>query len=238
MMSVEGLMPDVLERPSAPTRHRLDVAAYYKMAETGILENPKHLELIDGQIMERFPVPIRHRLDVDAYYKMAEIGILTRTDRVELVDGEIIDMPPIGSPHAGVVKRLTQQFARAVADGLVILSVQDPLRLTSYDEPEPDLMLLRPRRDSYTESHPTAADVLLLVEVADSSLAFDRGVKLPLYAKFGIPDVWIVDIAGAVIEVYREPKESEYSVRERHCSGMLSPSLVPGVAIDVAVLFA
>lgn len=231
-------MPDVLERPHVPTRHQFDVEAYYKMAETGILEDPKHLELIDGQIMERFPVPARHRLSVDAYYKMAEIEILKRTDRVELIDGEIIDMPPIGSPHAGLVKRLTQQFARAVADGVVILSVQDPLRLTPYDEPEPDLMLLRPRADSYTESHPTAADVLLLVEVADSSLAYDRSVKLPLYGKFGMPEVWIVDIAGAVIEVYREPKESDYSMRERHCSGMLSPSLVSGVAIDVAGLFA
>jgi hypothetical protein len=94
---MEAPMSDVLERPSVPTRHRLDVEAYYKMAETGIFENPKHLELIDGQIMERFPVPIRHRLDVDAYYKIVEIGILKRTDRVELIDGEIIDMPPIGS---------------------------------------------------------------------------------------------------------------------------------------------
>lgn len=214
-------MPDMLEGPSAPMPRRLDVEAYYKMAETGILENPKHLELIDGQIMERFPVPARHRLDVDAYYKMAEIGILKRTDRVELIDGEIIDMPPIGSPHAGVVKRLTQQFARAVADGLVLLSVQDPLRLTPYDEPEPDFMRLRPRADSYTESHPTAADVLLLVEVADSSLGYDCSVKLPLYGKFGIPEVWIVDITGTVIEVYREPKDGE-----------------SGVAIDVTVLFA
>jgi Uma2 family endonuclease len=235
---MEGLMPDVLERPCVPTRHRLDVEAYYKMAETGILEDPKHLELIDGQVMERFPVPARHRLDVDAYYKMAEIGILKRTDRVELIDGDIIDMPPIESPHAGVVKRLTQQFARAVADGLVILSVQDPLRLTPYNEPEPDLMLLRPRTDSYTESHPTAVDVLLLVEVADSSLGYDRSVKLPLYGKFGIPEVWIVDIAGGAIEVFREPKDGDYAARERHCSGMLSPSLVSGVAIDVAALFA
>ncbi len=231
-------MPDVLERPSAPTRHRLDVEAYYKMAETGILKDPTHLELIDGQIMERFPVPTRHRLDVDAYYKMAEIGILRRTDRVELIDGEIIDMPPIGSPHAGVVKRLTQQFARAVADRLVILSVQDPLRLTPYNEPEPDLMLLRPRADSYTDGHPTAADVLLLVEVADSSLAYDCGVKLPLYGKFGVPEVWLADIAGAAIEVCRAPKDGDYAAREKHSSGVLSPSLVSGIAIDIAALFA
>jgi hypothetical protein len=134
------------------------------------------------------------------------------------------------------VKRLIQGFARAVADGLVILSVQDPLRLSPYDEP--DLMLLRPRRDSYTESHPSAADVLLLVEVADTSLGHDRSVKLPLYAQSGIPEVGIVDIAGAAIEVYHAPKNGTYAARKRHSSGVLAPSLASRVGIDIAALFA
>jgi len=191
-----------------------------------------------GEIIERPQAPARHRLDVGAYYKMAEAGILTREDRVELIDGEIIDMNPIGSPHAGKVNRLTQLFARAAADGLVIVAVQNPLRLDAYNEPEPDLALLRPRRDAYEASHPKAPDVLLLVEVSDSSLAYDRGVKLALYAKFGVPEVWIVDLAGAAVESFRRPKEGAYFSCKRQTGGALSPILVPDVAIDVGALFA
>ena len=121
-----------------------------------------------GETLERPQTPARHRLDVDAYYKMAEAGILTREDRVELIDGEIIDMNPIGSPHAALVKRLNRLFARAAAEGMVLVGVQDPLRLDAYNEPEPDLMLLRPRADDYQANHPGAADVLLLIEVSDS----------------------------------------------------------------------
>jgi Uma2 family endonuclease len=199
MTALEGLMPDVLERPFVPTRHRLDV---------------------------------------EAYYKMAEAGILPRDLRVELIDGEIIDMPAIGSPHAGLVKRLVRLFAPAAGEGRVTLSVQDPLRLDSFNEPEPDVMLLRPRADDYRTSHPTASEVLLLVEVADTSLGYDSSIKIPLYATFGIPEVWIVEIGGAAIEVYRSPKDGDYAARERHSSGVLSPALVSGIAIDVAALFA
>ena len=115
-------------------------------------------------------------------------------------------MNPIGSPHAAIAKRLNRLVARAAADGIVLVSVQDPLRLDAYNEPEPDFMLLQPRADDYRASHPSAADVLLLVEISDSSLTYDRGRKLALYAKFGVPEVWIVDIAGASVEVFRQPK--------------------------------
>jgi Uma2 family endonuclease len=199
MAFMEGLMPDVLERPYVPTRHRLDV---------------------------------------EAYYKMAEAGILPRDLRVELIDGEIIDMPPIGSPHAGKVNRLARLFIRALTDMTALVNVQSPLRLDLYNEPEPDITILRPRADAYEVSHPTARDVLLLVEVSDSSLGYDRGRKLALYAKCEVPEVWIVDISGGAIEVFREPKDSDYSVRERHSSGVLASSLVSGVTIDVAALFA
>jgi Uma2 family endonuclease len=191
-----------------------------------------------GEILERPQAPARHRLDVDAYYKMAEAGILTRADRVELIDGEIIDMNPIGSPHASVAKRLIQLFARAVAAGKVLASVQDPLRLDAFNEPEPDFMLLRPRADIYRASHPGAADVLLLVEVSDSSLAYDRGRKLALYAQFGVAEVWIVDLAGAAVEVYRQPKDGAYTLTERRTGGSLTPDRVPSVAIDIAALLA
>ncbi len=191
-----------------------------------------------GEILERMQRPARHRLDVGAFYKMAEAGIIKREDRVELIDGEIIDLNPIGSPHAGITNRLTRFFARAAAEGLVQLSVQSPLRLDAYNEPEPDLMLLRPRADDYRAAHPAAADVLLLIDVSDSSLVYDCGVKLALYAKFGVPEVWIVDIEGAAVEVCRKPEESAYAFRERRAEGQLAPTLVPSAAIDIGALFA
>ena len=185
-------------------------------------------------ILERPTAPIRHRLDVDAYYRMAEAGILAKTDRVELIDGDIIDMVPIGSGHAGNTNRLVRAFARTAAEGSVLLTVQTPLRLDGYNEPQPDVMLLRPRLDDYKARHPSAADVLLLVEVSDTSLAYDRGTKLALYARFGVPEVWIVDMPGGAVEAYRTPKDGAYTKRDRLASGWLSPALVPDLSIDVA----
>ena len=189
-----------------------------------------------GEILEHQQAPSRHRLDVGDYYKMAEAGILIQSDRVELIDGEIFDMVPIGSAHAGKTDRLNWLFARAAADGLAHVSVQRPLRLDAYNEPEPDVMLLKPRRDHYQSRHPSAADVLLLVEVAETSLSHDRGTKLPLYAKFGVPEVWIVDLRDAAIEVYRQPAGDAYASKQRLTSGVLAPVLVPGAMIDVAAL--
>ncbi|MGO9234762.1 MAG: Uma2 family endonuclease [Methylocella sp.] len=190
-----------------------------------------------GAIFDRPQTPTKHRFDVDAYYKLAEAGILPNPHRVELIDGEIIDLNSIGSPRAAITTRLTRQFIRAVGD-LAIISVQNPLRLDSYNEPEPDLLVLRPRADDYQANHPGAANVLLLIEVSETSLAYDRGRKLALYAKFGVAEVWIVDLAGAALEIYRQPKEGAYSLTERRTSGSLTPDLVPSVAIDVAALLA
>jgi Uma2 family endonuclease len=189
-----------------------------------------------GGMQNRPREPARHRLDVDAYYKMAEAGILRRDERVELIDGDIIDMNPIGSPHAAITNRLGRRLARSVGDATALVTVQSPLRLDAFNEPEPDLMLLRPRADDYRDSHPSAADVLLLVEVSDSSLTYDRGAKLALYAKFGVPEVWIIDVAGSAAEIYRQPKDGAYSSAERRTSGTLAPELIPGIAIDVATL--
>lgn len=191
-----------------------------------------------AEILERPLAPTRRRFDVDAYYRMAEAGVLGDARRVELIDGEIIDLAAIGSPHAAVTNRLVRGFARAAADGLVLLTVQNPLRLDAYNEPQPDLMLLRPRADDYRTSHPGAADVLLLAEVSETSLAYDRGVKLPLYARFGVPEVWIVDLVGGAVEVYREPKDGAYASRQLLADGLLSPPLVRSATIDVAGLIA
>jgi Uma2 family endonuclease len=173
-----------------------------------------------GEILERPKAPTRRRLDTDVYYKMAEAGILTDARHVELIDGEIIDMAAIGSPHAAVTNRLARRFARALRDEATLVNVQSPLRLDPYNEPQPDLMLLRTRDDDYRASHPSAADVLLLVEVSETSLVYDRGIKLALYAKFEVPEVWIIDLPGSAVD------------------GLLAPALVPGVTIDVTGLLA
>jgi Uma2 family endonuclease len=157
-----------------------------------------------GEILERPLAPARHRLSVNAYYRMAEAGILTDPHRVELIDGEIMDMPAIGSPHAAITNRLARLFARALPDEVALVSVQSPLRLDAYNEPE------------------GASDLLLLIEVSESSLAYDRSTKLALYAKFGVPEVWIVDLLGATVEVYREPRGGAYTSCERLAGGPLA----------------
>jgi Uma2 family endonuclease len=191
-----------------------------------------------GETLERPKAPTRRRLDVDVYYKMAEAGILTDPRHVELIDGELIDMAAIGSPHAAVTNRLARLFARALRDEAALVNVQSPLRLDPYNEPQPDVMFLRPRADDYRTSHPSAADVLLLVEVSETSLAYDRGIKPSLYARFGVPEVWIVDLLGNAVEVYRDPKEGAYASRGRLTDGLLAPALVPGATIDVSGLLA
>ena len=178
-----------------------------------------------------------HRFDVDDYYRMAEAGILSAKDRVELIEGEVVDMAPIGSEHGGKVNRLNRLLAPAMAAGHAIVSVQNPLRLDRRNEPQPDLMLLRPRRDRYREGHPTAADVLLLVEISDSSLAYDSGPKLALYARHGVPEVWVVDIVGRTVEVCLEPGPQGYARRRQVAAGTVSPTLVSDLVIDPETLW-
>jgi Uma2 family endonuclease len=151
----------------------------------------------------------RRRFTVSEYDRMAEAGILTEDDRVELIDGDIVEMAPIGQRHAGMVNRTTNLFVRSFADD-AITAVQNPVRLGEHSEPQPDVALLRHRPDFYASAHPTPADVLLLVEVAETSVASDRQVKIPLYARSGIPEVWLVDLDQGTITVYREPSASGY----------------------------
>ncbi len=140
---------------------------------------------------------------------MGESGILHEDDRVELVAGEIVEMTPIGSRHAASVKRLNHLLSER-STGRAILGVQDPLGLSDRDEPQPDVVLLRPRDDFYAGGHPRPEDVLLVIEVADSSLSYDLGVKVPLYAARGIPEVWIVDVGGERLHIFREPTGDSY----------------------------
>ena len=176
-------------------------------------------------------LPARRRFTVDEYYRMAAAGILHEDDRVELLEGEIVQMAPIGSRHAGCVITLDGWF-NGLLGGRALVSVQNPVRLSQHLEPQPDLMLLRPRVDNYRRGHPTAEDVLLLIEVADATPAYDRGTKLPLYARAGITEVWIVDLDRERVEVYREPVGGRYqrgTVHERR--SVIAPAAFPDIAI-------
>jgi Uma2 family endonuclease len=149
-----------------------------------------------------------------------------------LIEGEIVKMSPIGDRHANSVRRLTALFAR-LADQAV-LSVQSPLRLNDLSEPQPDLALLRPRPDFYVE-HPRPSDVLLLVEVADASLVFDRRVKAPLYGMNGIAELWVVDLEGRAIEVYRKPSVRGYpEVRRCERGSPLGVLAFPEIELSAA----
>jgi Uma2 family endonuclease len=178
-------------------------------------------------------LPRRHRLTVADYYRMAEVGILDPEARVELIDGEIIDMAPPGSPHAATVHYLTEVFVRAV-EGRATVLIQNPVRLSEYSEPQPDLALLRRREDFYREHHPRPDDVLLIVEVAATSLCFDRKTKAPLYARHGVPEMWLVDLDGARLVRYRAPQQDAYTlVDEPDLGTALEVSALPGVAVDL-----
>ncbi|MFM7289899.1 MAG: Uma2 family endonuclease [Planctomycetia bacterium] len=155
-----------------------------------------------------FAAPSRHLISVDAFHRMGETGILGPEDRVELIEGEIIDMSPIGALHAAIVDVLARHFGRRAGES-VFIRCQNPLRLDDISEPEPDISILRPRPDFYTTSHPGPADVLLVIEVADTSLAYDLGTKVPLYARHGIPEVWVIDAATRRIRVFRRPVGGE-----------------------------
>ena len=149
------------------------------------------------------------RFTVDEYHRMAEVGILHEDDRVELIHGEIIQMSPIGNHHAAIVRRLNTLLSSRVGPGAIV-DVQNPVRIGERSEPEPDIKVLPFRDDYYADGGVTPADVLLLIEVSDSTLRYDRNDKLPLYAEAGIAEVWIIDVNKRQLEVYRQPDEDRY----------------------------
>jgi Uma2 family endonuclease len=166
------------------------------------------------------------------YHAMAEAGILSEDERVELIAGEIVRMAPIGSRHAGCVKRLNGRLSRLGERALV--SVQDPIALSPSHEPEPDLALLHPRADDYAQSHPAPSDIFLVIEVADFSVEYDRDVKIPLYARAGIPEAWLVDLIQRAVEVYREPSGDRYrDVQILRSGDSLYPQAFPDFELTV-----
>jgi Uma2 family endonuclease len=176
----------------------------------------------------------RHRLTVADYYRMAEVGLLAPEARVELIEGSIVDMAPIGSKHASIVKRLNRLLTASVGSRAIV-SVQDPIRLGDYSVPQPDLALLKPRADDYADALPTAADTVLVIEVSHSTAAYDRQVKTTLYAKHGIPEVWIVDLDFSVVRFYRRPEGERYlDITATETPGPTPVAQLPGVSIDLS----
>jgi len=167
----------------------------------------------------------RRLFSVEEYHEMADCGILTEADRVELLDGEIVAMSPIGSRHAACVKRLNGILTKSLPSQVVV-SVQDPIHLGPRSEPQPDLALLKPRTDFYANAHPGPKDVLLIVEVAETSAESDRKLKLPLYAKAGIPEVWIWELSSKRVEVYPQPAGKKHLKVEAFTPSRLFPAVV------------
>jgi Uma2 family endonuclease len=239
-------------------RHLFNVDEYERMREFGVLRSSDRVELLEGLIVDstdripeggRLPRESRamdavpdswipfHRFTVDEYYRMAQIGVLAEDARVELIEGEIIDMAPIGSWHCGTVGWLTELFMLGVRQHTNVWT-QGVVRLSPFSEPQPDVMLLKRREDFYRHAHPGAAETLLVVEVSDSSLRSDQMVKIPLFAHFGVPEVWIVDGVHETVHFYRAPSGGEYTeVSSTDQPGVVALASLPDVKVDLTDLF-
>jgi Uma2 family endonuclease len=185
--------------------------------DMGLIESPRQLA--------------RHRLTVADFHRLGAAGVLAPQDRVELIQGELVDMAPIGTRHASTVMRLNQRLVAAVGP-MACVSVQSPLHVDDLSEPQPDLMLLRPRADFYRDAHPRPADVLLLIEVSDTTARYDREIKLPLYAAAAVPEVWIVDLEAGLLRCHRSPSGGEYTQMQ----ALAEPGLLPLPGLDGTVL--
>ncbi|GAB4361238.1 MAG: Uma2 family endonuclease [Methylohalobius crimeensis] len=187
---------------------------------------------------EASPVMAPHRkLTVEQYHRMGETGILGADERVELIEGELIDMAPIGHFHAGLGSLLIEVLAHRT-QGQAIAWVQNPIRLDRYSEPQPDFALLRYRPDHYKQSLPTAADVLLVVEIADSTVRYDREIKGALYGRHHIPEYWLINVPERCVEIYQEADEGGHGYRNQRTirEGLLVPESFPDITIDVGDL--
>jgi Uma2 family endonuclease len=183
-------------------------------------------------------VTLQRRLfTVAEYARLLTAGILSEDDRVELIDGEVRVMSPIGPLHAAMVDRLTRLLVLLCAQAAIV-RVQSSIQLNDYTEPQPDFAVLQPRDDFYAQAHPLAADVLLVIEVADTSITYDREEKLPRYALSGIPEAWLIDLNQQVVEQYTQPRNGQYRNKLMLERGdTLSAQSVSGLRLSVDDLF-
>jgi len=186
-----------------------------------------------GAVLEE-PLVKKHLFDVHDYYRLGDAGVLPETLRTELINGEVLEMPPIGPSHADWVDLLTEVLVTRKTPTMRVRT-QNPLFLDKFNQPQPDLLLLKSR--SYRDSHPHPEDVLLLIEVSGSSLRYDREIKLPLYAQSGIAEAWILDIRGQQLEIHREPQHSGYRQTLRPAwRDAISPLSLSHLELDLGAL--
>jgi Uma2 family endonuclease len=180
---------------------------------------------------------LRDRITVGEYYRMAEDGLLDPDVRLELIEGEMVVREPMGSPHAGTANDLMYLLMHSLGSSAQV-RVQMPVHLDDYSEPEPDLAVVLPQKDFYRVRHPTSADVILLVEVGQSSVGRDRKTKVPLYARHGVPEVWLVDLVRGQLHFYRSPRDDGYaSISFTTTPGFTSLSALQNLTIDLSGLF-
>ena len=241
-------------------RHRFNGDDLERMYEFGILGPEERVELIEGQLviltdrtvgaydtfvrreskaMDAVPdswIPFRRFRAAD-YYRMWEVGLFAPDARVELIEGEIIDMEPMGSMHCGTVDWLTYTFMGVLRDRSIVRT-QGVVKLSEFSHPMPDIALLDWRKDFYRDAHPGAPETSLIIEVSDSSLRKDQMVKVPLFAHFEVPEMWIVDLVHERLHVYRAPRGGEYTeVSTVEKPGVTALSALPGVSVDLSDLF-
>jgi hypothetical protein len=182
------------------------------------------------------PLLQRHRLTADEYQRLGRAQVLAPDARVELIDGEVIDMAPIGTRHWAVVSRLQRLLHDAVGHRAVI-ATQLSLRLGTHSEPQPDLALFKPRDDFYIGALPQADDTILLIEVADTTARYKREIKLPLYARQGVVEFWIVDLEANLLRMHRRPSGEHYAeVSETATPGIVTIAALPEVRLDLTGL--
>lgn len=178
----------------------------------------------------------RHKLTVEDYHRMVTTGILTGDDHLELIEGDLIEMAPAGPEHADLVAYIARIMRTQTT---FLVREEKPVTLPEHSEPEPDIALVKPRR--YRQAHPHPTDVVMIVEVADTSLDKDKGVKVPLYARFRIPEVWIVDVPGRVVECFWDlPGDAEpthYAHSKRAERELITSETIPGIKLDLDELW-
>ena len=175
----------------------------------------------------------RRYFTVDEYHRMGEAGIFLRNEHVELIEGEILKKSPIGSRHVASVNRLHMQLSSLLRDRAIV-SVHNPIVLNDFSEPEPDIALLKPRNDFYALAHPRLTDVLLVVEVADTSFEYDHDTKLPTYARSAVPEVWLAVIHAETVTAHTEPANGVYrTVRSYRRGDSVTPLHFPDLSIEV-----
>ena len=187
-------------------------------------------------VLTRCPELPRHLWTADDYHRMAEVGLLDPDSRVELIEGEIVEMAPIGDGHADASNRLNRLLVMAIGERGIV-AVGNPVRLNPHNEPQPDFTVLR-LRDGYNTKGPRPEDVLLCIEVSDTTLRRDREVKRALYARAGIPEFWIVNVGAREIEIHRSPVDGTYQSTECHgLGGTVTIQALPDISIQVSHIF-